>query len=119
MTKKVDYVRIIFYIVLFTVFIIIPVSQAEKSSLCVYYNLSGTICPGCGTTRAFSNILHMNLQRAIEYNPVFTLGIAPVCLFLFLQDTIVIIYRRIFKTKTISLLEYGLKLISMAGKKNV
>lgn len=63
------YFRITFYFFVFLVFMLVPTDRVENSrSLCIIYNLFGKRCPGCGMTRAFSNIFHANFARAFEYN---------------------------------------------------
>ena len=48
-----------------------PVAWLEKMpSVCLYWNLLGVHCPGCGMTRAISALLHADLNRALGYNPL-------------------------------------------------
>jgi hypothetical protein len=37
-------------------------------SLCIIKNLTGKECWGCGLTRAFLSVLHLDFKRAMEYN---------------------------------------------------
>lgn len=45
---------------------------------CPMYKTSGLYCPGCGSQRAFHNMLHGNFGTALQYNAFFVLGIAAV-----------------------------------------
>lgn len=66
--KVFDAVRMVLYITVFLLLVLLPVSFFEERSFCVYYNLFGVRCPGCGTTRAVVNLLHGNFERAWMYN---------------------------------------------------
>ena len=47
-----------------------PTELVERGSLCLIYRITGLRCPMCGMTRAFSNVLHGDLVRAMAYNPL-------------------------------------------------
>ena len=50
---------------------------------CVFYELTGLYCPGCGSGRAVKALLHGELARAFSYNcMLFLLGIPAACVFL-------------------------------------
>ena len=36
---------------------------------CVFHQITGLYCPGCGTGRMMVSVLSMNLYRAFRYNP--------------------------------------------------
>jgi hypothetical protein len=42
---------------------------------CVFKNMTGLSCPGCGSQRAFHELLHFNVKAAFAYNPLFILAI--------------------------------------------
>ena len=49
---------------------------------CLFYNLTGWKCPGCGMTHALSEIWNGNFENALEYN-VLSLTVLPiVCIYL-------------------------------------
>ena len=39
---------------------------------CVFYQITGFYCSGCGASRALRSILHLDFYQAIRYNAVFT-----------------------------------------------
>lgn len=112
MKNKLAVVRLMLYVILLAGFALLPVASAESGSICVYYRLFGALCPGCGVTRAFTNIMHFDFARAVAYNPVFTLAIAPISLLVFFEDAGVTIYRLVKKKDATSWLEYVWTLLS-------
>ena len=45
------------------------VSELVSIPLCLFRNLFKIPCPGCGLTRGFIALLHMNLREATKHNP--------------------------------------------------
>lgn len=39
---------------------------------CIFYQITGFYCSGCGDSRALRSILHLDFYQAIRYNAVFT-----------------------------------------------
>ncbi len=105
MNKIATYCRPFVYFVFLLTFACIPLSVVESGSLCMYYNFLGVKCAGCGVTRGFTSFMHFDFARAYDYNSVFTCAVFPVCIFLILEDTAVIILRAFNKTKRKSLIE--------------
>lgn len=98
-TKKLNIVkiiRIIVYIFILSLLIIIPIEKIESRSICIIYNLFGVKCFGCGITRAYANILRLNLGKAIEYNSLILI-IFPLSLFIMINE----IYTFIKKKKSV------------------
>jgi len=42
---------------------------------CVFHELTGLHCPGCGTTRALHALLHGHVIAALGFNPLFVLAL--------------------------------------------
>ena len=38
---------------------------------CLFYELTGKYCPGCGITRAFFSLLKLDIYQAFRYNIIF------------------------------------------------
>ena len=38
---------------------------------CLFYTLTGLLCPGCGNTRAAFALLRLDFSAAFQYNPLF------------------------------------------------
>ena len=45
---------------------------------CLFFLLTGLVCPGCGATRAIHELLHGNLSGAFSLNPLLLLFYIPV-----------------------------------------
>ncbi|MBQ6877457.1 MAG: DUF2752 domain-containing protein [Oscillospiraceae bacterium] len=40
---------------------------------CMFHQITGFYCSGCGSSRALRSILHLDFYRALRYNAIFTL----------------------------------------------
>lgn len=54
-------------------------------SVCLFRNLFGTECCGCGMTRALFSLLHLDFGAAWSYNRLVVLA-APLLLYLYLKE---------------------------------
>ncbi|MEO5636137.1 MAG: DUF2752 domain-containing protein [Chitinophagaceae bacterium] len=46
---------------------------------CIFHSLTGLDCPGCGSQRAASALLHGKIMDALDYNILFVLAVPLVC----------------------------------------
>lgn len=44
------------------------ITQRLEISVCIFKNLFGVPCPGCGLTRGFISILRLDFKSALRYN---------------------------------------------------
>ena len=42
---------------------------------CVFYQMTGFYCSGCGASRALRSILHYDFYQALRYNAIFSLAL--------------------------------------------
>ena len=42
---------------------------------CVFYQITGFYCSGCGASRALRSVLHLDFYQAFRYNAIFTLAL--------------------------------------------
>ncbi len=87
-------IRILFYITIIIGLIIIPLEYIEGRSFCILYNIFSIKCPGCGLTRAFFNMVHLNINTAINYNKLIIIMFPTIC-FMALYDIYWILSRNI------------------------
>jgi len=81
------------WIVLISVGIIIALAvyysfSPEESSFfpqCPFHYLTGYDCPGCGSQRAFHNLLHLRISSAFMANPFMVLAIPYVLVGLYFE----------------------------------
>ena len=64
-----------------------PVQSETVFILCVTKNISGVDCPGCGSQRAFHELLHGNFIKAAKLNLTIYF-FTPLMLFLFLKTVL-------------------------------
>ena len=56
----------------------------SSRTLCLWKNLTGHDCLGCGITRAFHALFHFHFREAFEYNNLIVI-VAPLMLFLWFK----------------------------------
>jgi Protein of unknown function (DUF2752) len=57
-------------------------ADARNSTIfprCIFHTLTGLYCPGCGSQRAFSSLLHGDVWQALGYNLLFILCLPLLC----------------------------------------
>lgn len=90
MRKKYSIIRLIIYIITIIFIYSIPLEFIEGRSFCIFYNLFGITCIGCGVTRGLFNIINLNFSEAYIYNPLSFLWIS-LFLLIFIQDLLKIV----------------------------
>ena len=66
-----------------TVYLLFDPSRVGWFPRCPFRTLTGWLCPGCGSQRAFHSLLHGDIGAAWGYNPALVIGIPLVILLLF------------------------------------
>ena len=61
-------------------FFLNPYQQTDFFMSCPFYKITGYQCPGCGSQRAFHELLHFHFFEAFKQNALFVLGIPYVLL---------------------------------------
>ncbi len=98
-TEKLKRIRRVAFIA--TLFIVIGIIYVAVVSFlkfgipCVFYELTGLKCPGCGITRAIISMLHFRIYDAMTYNALAFLIIAYI-LFIFINTSWVYIKSGIY-----------------------
>lgn len=80
-------------IILLTLFYI-PINNFSPKDICVFKNLFGVECWNCGMTRAFLSILHLDFDKALDYNKNVII-VFPFTILVYLYSW----YKYIVKTK--------------------
>lgn len=62
------------------------VAYISKARICIFYNIFGIPCPGCGLTRSVMALLHGNIAESVAYNilgiPIIAISAVIVALLL-------------------------------------
>jgi hypothetical protein len=53
----------------------------SATTLCIFKNVTGLPCPGCGLTRSAVAFFHLNFQESFRYHPLLLLVVGVVVLF--------------------------------------
>ncbi len=62
-------------------------SICNGNTICVFTNIFGVECWGCGITRAIFSALHFRFYDAWEYNPLFVV-VLPLLLFFWVRGVV-------------------------------
>lgn len=69
----------------------------NSHTICIFKNITGNNCWGCGITRAFNELFYLNFKKAYEYNPRIII-IAPLLFYIWI---VTLIREMKFRFKTI------------------
>jgi len=73
-------------IALFCIIFFLYNTENERYFLpCIFYQLTGYQCPGCGTQRAIHSLLHLNIKQGFFYNPILVIAIPLIILLVYLE----------------------------------
>lgn len=56
-----------YYLIGFALFYLVKIDILIP---CIYYSIFNVRCPGCGLTRAFMDLIHLNFTAAWHHNPL-------------------------------------------------
>lgn len=74
------YIKLILTILFPVLVYAIPVHLIEsRPAPCLFRLLLGKECWGCGITRACINAIHLNIDKALEYNKLVVI-VLPLCI---------------------------------------
>ena len=48
---------------------------------CMFHQLTGFYCSGCGASRALRSVLHLDFYQALRYNAIFTLAFPLIAVY--------------------------------------
>lgn len=65
-----------------------PYAPSGLLPACIFHSWTGLYCPGCGSTRAFYELLHGHLVAALRLNAFTLLTVPPIVAFLLLPKSV-------------------------------
>ncbi len=93
--------QLLIYLIIPILLWVIPLSIIEGSpSICLFKNLFGINCLGCGMTRAVFNVLHGNFYTTFEYNSL-VIAVFPLLVYLWFKKVINLLKKYPFPAKTL------------------
>ena len=73
--NKPRFFTILLIIILGAVYFVFDPLKSSYFPSCPFKSVTGLDCPGCGSQRAFHELLHLNFRKAFEYNALLVLSI--------------------------------------------
>ncbi|WP_346753238.1 DUF2752 domain-containing protein [Splendidivirga corallicola] len=64
----------IIIVILVVLYFTINPSNSDIFPSCPFHKITGYYCPGCGSQRAFYQLLHLNPIASLKYNPLLIAG---------------------------------------------
>lgn len=95
MKKNIWKIVITFILVILIFFYIFFANQLKIVIPCIFHEITGFYCPGCGITRCFNALVHLDFYQAFRYN-----ALVVILLPLFLFYVFLTIYERLNKSKS-------------------
>lgn len=78
--RKTRFFKAAFFVVLFTFILYFIFYITGIHTLCYTKAFTGFPCPGCGMTRAYLALFHLDFKSAFYYHPLFLLPVVVVIL---------------------------------------
>jgi hypothetical protein len=106
--QKVTYLlknKKLFWVVMFAGILLIPVALYivpvdwlnSQHSICLFKNLTGKECYGCGMTRAIVSAVHFQFENAVNFNKL-SLIVLPLLIYIWAKTLLAIRLRMTFHT---------------------
>jgi hypothetical protein len=91
--EKTRLYKILFLAIPIVIWFVNYKSNDNDFSFCVFKNIFGIKCYGCGLTRGMSAVLHLDFQKMYELNKLNIISI-PLLTFLYLQAIFVLFKKK-------------------------
>lgn len=69
--KNKQYIFLIIVVIIMAILLI----HGKIAIACVFYEITGLYCPGCGITRSILSLIDGNIYQAFRYNPIIFIDI--------------------------------------------
>jgi hypothetical protein len=75
------------FVILFVIFLIyaVLIIKFDIGIPCVFYEITGLYCPGCGITRLCISLFEVDIYQAFRYNPIIFIDV-PIIFILFVLN---------------------------------
>jgi len=101
--KNKQYIFLIIVVILMAILLI----HGKIAIACVFYEITGLYCPGCGITRSILSLIDGNIYQAFRYNPIIFIDIPLIII----TSIIDFIYKDNKKVKKVTNVIYIMLLI--------
>lgn len=101
--KNKQYIFLIIVVILMAILLI----HGKIAIACVFYEITGLYCPGCGITRSILSLIDGDIYQAFRYNPIIFIDIPLIII----TSIIDFIYKDNKKVKKVTNVIYIMLLI--------
>lgn len=101
--KNKQYIFLIIVVIIMAILLI----HGKIAIACVFYEITGLYCPGCGITRSILSLIDGNIYQAFRYNPIIFIDIPLIMI----TSIIDFIYKDNKKVKKVTNVIYIMLLI--------
>lgn len=101
--KNKQYIFLIIVVILMAILLI----HGKIAIACVFYEITGLYCPGCGITRSILSLIDGDIYQAFRYNPIIFIDIPLIMI----TSIIDFIYKDNKKVKKVTNVIYIMLLI--------
>ena len=101
--KNKQYIFLIIVVILMAILLI----HGKIAIACVFYEITGLYCPGCGITRSILSLIDGDIYQAFRYNPIIFIDIPLIMM----TSIIDFIYKDNKKVKKVTNVIYIMLLI--------
>ena len=60
----------------------------QQHSICIYKNITGRDCYGCGITRAILLVMHLQIEYALKYNKMVVI-VLPILFYVWVKTVVI------------------------------
>lgn len=64
---------------------------------CIFYEITGLYCPGCGVTRMFFSIINLDFYQAFRYNPLVFIILTLYIIYLIIKIIAKLLFKKNLK----------------------
>ena len=118
MIKRLIKVLLIYIVVILLALLLVKLVEFLDYE-CLYKKLLNIYCAGCGTTRMFESIIHLEFYQAFRYNPYMFLIVAFIVIVSIINSVRYIIGKKMYRISRKIIIAIGISLAVYMVLRNI